>query len=771
MAKNDKGNSTRLPSSILNRLRSIRTQMNGIYTDNYSTTPDVRAELDRIGSDAEENISKILTRNNTGNISNLSKLYAIANLRNTVNKSEFNTDIVNFFEDRHITDALINSYMDNKWIAELDREYDIVCKYMPMLVEALNTIKDSVLSADNFDKEYLTFRSLNVGPSENSAFIQQIEEIKRKYELYDRVERWYDNTSKYGEQFVYKVPYSKAYSILLNRKGRTRFGASATFAAGTVRESGTIGNNTITTKTLLLEGSIPNGMQEYTEGTGGVSFFQNQQNYSGPKSINLEICRDSLLQSAVDDYCRADKMMAVAESTSILEAKTDDAVLSNDTFVIDKKRQQDKVAPDGLVSAYTPNNFKVPGLLLKELERKNVILLYIEDICLGYYYLEFMNKAGNVLYTDSLYARSNLTNAGYTAGAKYQDMDTQNSATDDLLKYLSAAIVANLDDKFINNNPQLKKEIYAVLKYNDVQNNADLNTIRVTYLSPQDVEHIKFKEDPDTHRGISDLAAGLISAKMWCCLNIANTIGILTRGQDKRVYYVKQNVEQNIAQTLLNVINQIKKQNFNIMQIENMNSILGITGKYNDYIIPVGPSGEPPIDMQVMQGQDINPQTELLDKLEEITVNSTDVPIELVRARLSVDFATQLTMSNSKFLRFVFKRQAKFEKHIGNIVTDIYNTEYQQNIRVDCVLPAPLMLNVNNLSQILELIQRQAEMLSQIKYFDSNDEGTEAKQKLFIKNYTMYKLGSYIKQNELELIEAQVELEYETTKKSQQSEE
>ena len=91
---------------------------------------------------------------------------------------------------------------------------------------------------------------------------------------------------------------------------------------------------------------------------------------------------------------------------------------------------------------------------------------------------------------------------------------------------------------------------------------------------------------------------------------------MLTRGQDKRVYYVKQSVEQNIAQTLLNVIDQIKKNNFNIMQIENMNSILNMTGQFNDYVIPVGMSGDPPINMEVLQGQDINPQNEFMDKLE-----------------------------------------------------------------------------------------------------------------------------------------------------------
>src|SRR5699024_4942480 len=152
--------------------------------------------------------------------------------------------------------------------------------------------------------------------------------------------------------------------------------------------------------------------------------------------------------------------------------------------------------------------------------------------------------------------------------------------------------------------------------------------------------------------------------------------------------------------TLLNVINQIKKQNMNIMQIENMNSILGITGKYNDYIIPVGPSGDAPIQMEVMQGQDIDPQTDLLDKLEEAAINSTGIPIELVNARLNLDFATQLTMSNTKFMRFIFKRQAKFETFLGNIMTDIYNTEHQNEtdkIIVKCVLPSPIMFNVNNL--------------------------------------------------------------------------
>ena len=177
-----------------------------------------------------------------------------------------------------------------------------------------------------------------------------------------------------------------------------------------------------------------------------------------------------------------------------------------------------------------------------------------------------------------------------------------------------------------------------------------------------------------------------------------------------------------------------------------------------------------PIQMEVMQGQEIDPQTELMDKLEETAVNATGIPIELVTARLSVDFATQLTMSNTKFLRFILKRQAKFEKHIGNIVTDIYNTEHQNEtdkIIVKCVLPSPIMFNVNNLNQILDLVNQQAQVMADLMYMDNNDPDLELKKGIYKKNYVQFKLGSYLKQNELEIIKTKTELEYSMSKKTE----
>lgn len=756
MANDDKKKG--LPSRLISSLNSLRRQMNGVYKDTYSTEPENKEELERIGSDIETNISSILTRNSNDNLANISNLYAVAQLRRAVNDKEYNESILNYFEDKSVTDQLVNSYLENKWIIELDREIDVVCKYMPKLTEALNTIKDSVLTADNFDKEYLSFSSPNIGPDDASRFSEEMEVCKKQYDLYTRVDRWYDNTSKYGEQFVYKVPYKKALSRLLNRRQETQFSGLDNYAG--FREA-----------TLITEsGGIS---RDFADDAEMCSMF-NDGKAAVDGSIKLEICKDSLLQSAVDESAKIREMISIAESTSIMESKMSDKVVDGSIFEMPrgKGRSKESTSQEGIVGVHkkiSPNDIKVPGLLLKDLRRENVVMLYMDSICLGYYYLEFLDKDGVGIYSDSIFQRKSMGSVGYSAGVKFEDQQKQQTAVDNLLRYMSSAIVRNLDDKFINNNPYLRQEIYSVLKYNDIFNGKGVNTIRVTYLSPSDVEHIKFKEDPDTHRGISDLAAGLIPAKMWCCLNIANTIGILTRGQDKRVYYVKQNVEQNIAQTLLNVINQIKKQNFNIMQIENMNSILGITGKYNDYIIPVGPSGDPPIQMEVMQGQEIDPQTELMDKLEETAVNTTGAPIELVVARLSLDFATQLTMSNTKFLRFIFKRQSKFEQHLSNIMTDIYNTEYEpeSRIMVKEVLPSPIMLNVNNLNQIIDLVNSQAQQLAQLEYPDNNEEDIDTKRAIFIQLYVRQKMGNYLKQNEIDLIKAKADIQYQKNKRSE----
>ena len=292
--------------------------------------------------------------------------------------------------------------------------------------------------------------------------------------------------------------------------------------------------------------------------------------------------------------------------------------------------------------------------------------------------------------------------------------------------------------------------------FNDV---STAEIIKITFLPAEDVIHFAFNKDPITHRGISDLINGLIPAKLWACLYLSDVIGTMTRGQDKRVYYVKQNVETNISQTLLNVISQIKKSNFGLRQIETMNNVLNLVGRFNDYVIPVGQSGESPIQFEVMQGQDIQTNTDLLDRLFDEAISGI-VPRELLDIAKGIDFASQITSTNIQFIRKVYNRQSVLENLLSIFFTNVYNYEYNTNIKITCKLPAPLFLQMNNINQILDNARNYAQTIADLEYADVQD-SEEGRQEMavFTKNLTRHNLSTYIKLDEIDAIKQRSRLE------------
>ena len=323
---------------------------------------------------------------------------------------------------------------------------------------------------------------------------------------------------------------------------------------------------------------------------------------------------------------------------------------------------------------------------------------------------------------------------------------------EELLRNIASNLADKIDAKFVDANQDLKKEIYYILKYHDSFNAAasSTNNIRVSYISPEDIQHIYFNLDEDTGRGVTDLALSLVPAKLWVAIYITNCLAVMTRGNDKRVYYVRQSVESNIAKTLLKTINEIKKSNFGIRQIENINNVLNITGRFNDYIIPRGADGQSPIEFEVMPGQQIDIKTDLLNLLEESAINPTGVPIELIQNRQSPDYAMQLTMSNSKFLRFVYGRQSDFQRIMGNLYTKIYDIEYSTTDAIVVTLPPPLFINVTNTNQLVMNTSDYCENITNIVMADEQDEMVKAK---FAKELKMYYLGTYFNRDVIENIE------------------
>lgn len=740
MPDDNKFKISRSTNSRINKLaKGVQDNLDKLYKTTYNSDPILSKELQQLSKQINSNLDRIADKNlQTVGFSNISKLYSRLNpnYNKDITKGDIGKNLQEMFEDPIAMDDLYTSFMNTKYLRELDDEIDTLIKYMPSLGEALEVKKDNVLSADYFSKDFLTIRSKEVGEESETSFNEKCKNLKINYNLLNFIEEVYDKAAKYGECFVYCVPYKTAMEKLLKDKNDIVSGSiDRQFSRYGVRNESTINSTSERFKLLMNSAglSITNmnkdklvvesaTMYNYTTNpnTGNqyitprrMNLFQANENFQ----LEVEFCKSGIIESLVLDAERGSNLkQSLTESYSlnnqfmstlspIHEDKNRNMNVSGNLSL--GKRNEDIYSQDGLIGDKSNKKknvgkINVPGCVLKRLPRDQVIPIYIDDMCMGYYYIElrpvdydeqmrqFDSTLGNPL-------ASSLNN-----GNKTFNSVTDPLRQDEMIKHIAGQLSKFIDRNFVNANQDLRKELYMILKYNDLFNCTELDRLKVTYVAPEDIIHVFFRQNEETKRGISDLDRAMVTGTIYTSIYLTNAIGTITRGQDKRVYYVKQNVETNIAQTLLTTIAQIKQGNFGARQFQNINNMLNISGRFNDYVIPVGPSGDYPIQFEIMEGQRFENPTELLEKLEDMTINSVDVPKEIIQSRQSIDYAMQLSMSSSKFLRYLYNRQSKFQGFCQAMISKIYSCEYEESVNIEVTLPPPAFLNITNTTQLVD---------------------------------------------------------------------
>lgn len=737
--KNDRSRGINKANKNISKLAgSVKDNMDYLYRSTYMSSPQQNDDIKRISADINKNLDKIVNKNmelfGKPNMSNLYSRMALSG--NNSSEDELVKDISQMFDTAAMTDDLYNTFMNNKYLKELDQEIDTICKYMPKLEEALAVQKDCVLSADHFSKNFLSFQKISASTTSEVTFSERCKRMETRYKLAELTDAMYDDIAKYGECFVYRVPYNIAIGKLLASKQ-----ASEELPINTIKEAEidtdsssmnehylfSLNKNKCVIKDerrteTVLESAVSSRDNTVME---SLCHLHNDESFN----IGVEICTKGIIESAIKDKYNAihNKTSNVKSLASIYENSINEAndkfELNGDIDLVNRKKNSNYVvANDGLISGaeQKPVDVKTTGCVVKRCPREMVYPIYIEDMCMGYYYFEISDPSLDgesfmgfkSIFSDAL---SNSRNGNMINGVDAVRRD-------ETLKYVANQLSRFIDKKFVNANQDLSREIYMILKYNDQFNISNVNNFKVTFIPPEDMVHFYFNQDPITHRGISDLEKGLIPAKIYASLYITTSIGNLTRSIDKRVYYVKQTADKNIAGCLLNVINQIKQSNFNIRQFQSINNILNITGRYNDYVIPTNASGDAPIQFEVMQGQEIQTPTDLMQALEEAAINSTGIPIEIIQSRQSVDYAMQLTMSSSKVLRFCYKRQELYEHLLSELITPIYNYEYSENERLKVTLPPPSFINVTNTNQLITNTKEFVQNIVEMKMAGNEDE-------------------------------------------------
>ena len=142
-----------------------------------------------------------------------------------------------------------------------------------------------------------------------------------------------------------------------------------------------------------------------------------------------------------------------------------------------------------------------------------------------------------------------------------------------------------------------------------------------------------------------------------------------------------------------------------------------------------------------MPGQQFSDNSEQMQQLKEMAVNATGVPFEIVQTRLSVDYAMQLSMSNSKFLRKIYARQGIFAPYLSRLITKIYNFEYKDTLDITVQLPPPVFINTANTNQLVDNTKQFVQNIAEIDMANEKDEKVKNE---YMKKLFQFYIGTHI---------------------------
>ena len=669
----------------------IQTQINSLYTNTYMSPKQLNNDSENIKNSINDTLEKIL-KNNENEIGN--NTYALfQRLKDTKSKGEtglLDENIADLFDNTELKDALVPSLVENKLLKQYDEDIDTLCKFMPLMKDALDVLSNHVLCGDRFTKKYMTITNkITTNEDEISLFNSKMDSIMKRYNVEDTFKKYYNRASKYGEEYIYITTYKETFAKLLNKKAKIapvhEEYVGIKDYVNSLNESVNISDEDLNSENNMIKVNLYNGIIP-------TAIKEEQQINSIHEASKLKF--DNIIQDDlqfdgpdVDDIGSAKKF----KSTSA----------------------------DGLIdTSVKEDDIKINGAIVRRLPRENVIPVYIGDLCMGYYYIECIGTTVDEVFNNNVGTKNTLGFFNKTGKSIFDTIKTSNQ--NDAISVLSNRISSIIDTKFINNNQDLKKEIYMILQHNDIFNKSNIE-INVSFIQPNQMVAMMFNEDDETHRGLSDLDEGALMGKLCASIRATSTIGILTRSFDKRIYYVKQQIDSNISQVLLNTINQLKKSNYGTREIANLKNTLNMTGRYNDLLVPVGASGDYPIQFEVLPGQEIDPKEEFCSNLEQQAVN-TIAPYEYVQAESQVDFATRLTMTNIKFFNKILDRQQVVEKFASQMLQKIWDAENPtEKAIIDVKLNTPLYLSIVNNSEMYSYITQHATNIVENDIIEDDD--------------------------------------------------
>ena len=135
---------------ISKKLDLLDQKMDGLYRNIYITRPDNKKNLEDILNQLDDAIDAI--QQNDVSVAGMSELLRRLDNSSGTNVDRYLNSVGELFNDQNLINTLFANNDMHKYIAAQNFQFDMICRYLPKLLDALEIKRDNVLSSDNFSK-------------------------------------------------------------------------------------------------------------------------------------------------------------------------------------------------------------------------------------------------------------------------------------------------------------------------------------------------------------------------------------------------------------------------------------------------------------------------------------------------------------------------------------------------------------------------------------------------------------------------------------------
>lgn len=606
---------------------------------NQDDPKDIEQMNDKFNNILKTEISKINNGDNADTTSFLGQLFNNEKRTNSVDqvlRKQFNN--LSLDEDQSTIHTLIDEAYRNKILKQSDIHE--IASQLIELSEAIDTMRDAIVSPDVTEGRINRIINFNSDSDEfNNNYIPIVESMEKRFNIQEKIKSFITHkTLEYGEYYAYIVPYSKIFNDFMATKADIKY---ANVYGESVTDNLTSGDD--------LDSFCESVYDEWKDHVTQDDYnnlsceAKNEKNYKKEfiadlKNImeNISICNEAIPLPIIEEGV-----------DSILEFRNTYVNESGDQFVseaFDKGKNIAKTSSNVFAQINSDssngihlehrkkanNEFKdIKDCYFKLVDPTRMLELTIMDECIGYYY---------VLEEDITPV------AGIMSSTLYFDKFNSNRREQNIINSIAERIVEKFDKKFLNKNPKFKKLIVNAIEYY----NLNEKRIKFQFIPKEYVVHFKVNKDVDGN-GVSMLQKSLFYAKLYLMLLLFKIMSIILYSNDQKVNYLRTSgIDTNLINKVQDIARQKQSRNINLMDLFSYTTLINKIGNGTELYIPVGKGGERPIETEILSGQDIQLNNDLMEKLYNSYILGTGVPSAIMNYLNEADFAKSIENANSK---------------------------------------------------------------------------------------------------------------------------